>query len=83
MKLKYALYALLFLAVGFAGVTAYLFYFASADAGRSWDRDESAGTESSPRGFAVRDRAQTASGTGGSVLIAYAGDIMGNMDPCG
>jgi hypothetical protein len=72
MKLKRVLYGLLTLSLLFAGVMSYLFFSA-----RSEDTDQSS------KGAAkIKDRAKTVSGKGGKLKIAYAGDLIGSLDPC-
>jgi hypothetical protein len=72
MKLKYLLYGLFAASFVFAVTMAYLFY-SSAPASEP-------GTLSLPE---VQDRSRTASGKAGQLVIAYSGDMNGNLDPCG
>jgi hypothetical protein len=72
MKLKLTIYAVLAASVLFAGAMIYVVYFG--------DSDSVAQSAAFP---AVKDPERTASGTAGKLLIAYAGDLAGNLEPCG
>ena len=79
MKFKHVIYGFIILAAGFVVVMFFLVsnYHPTADLGpRSI---EAVGVTSHP----VRDQGKTASGKAGKVVIAYAGDIEGSLDPCG
>ena len=79
MKFKYILYGFIILAAGFVAVMAFLVfnYRTTVDLGPS--SIEAVGVTSNP----VRDHGKTVSGKAGKVVIAYAGDIEGSLDPCG
>ena len=75
MKLKHLLYSLLALSFLFAAVMGFLYF---GTLGPDGSRAASAVGAAPPRGDPG-----TASGKGGRLLIAYAGDLMGSLDPCG
>ncbi len=68
MKFRYAAYGLLALATVFAAVAGYLFYFQGGRESRVLPQAQ----EKHPRPVKA-----------GRIVIAYAGDLMGNLDPCG
>ena len=72
VKFKHVMYGFIILAAGFVVVMFFLVsnYRPSIEA---------VGVTSHP----VRDQGKTASGKAGKVVIAYAGDIEGSLDPCG
>ena len=71
MKANYALFGLLFLCIVFAGVTAYMYYADRVAAGDA------------PLVNPVRGGGMTVSGRPGKLVIGYAGDINGELGPCG
>jgi hypothetical protein len=71
MKANYALYGILFLCVVFAGVMGYMYY---ADRAASGD---------APLLSAAQDSGRPVSGRPGKLVIGYAGDINGQLGPCG
>ncbi len=73
MKFRHLLYGLLVLSLCFAGVMIFLYY-----SSRSPETDQDSKVK-----VVVKDRAKTVSGRGGKLEIAYAGDLIGNLDPCG
>ena len=75
MKLKHLLYGLLALSFLFAAVMGFL-YFGTLNSDGS--QAASAVSAAPPRGDPG-----ASSGKGGRLLIAYAGDLMGSLDPCG
>jgi hypothetical protein len=79
MKFKYLVYGFLILAAGFVGVMVFLVYNyrSTLDTGQGSIQAVSATTST------VRDQGKTVSGKAGKVIIAYAGDIEGSLDPCG
>jgi hypothetical protein len=78
MKPKYLLYGLFGFALIFAGAAVALFYM----------QDEpgpiSRGTVGRIKSaVAGRERSSPLPGGGGKAVIAYTGDIIGSLDPCG
>ncbi len=68
MKFRYAAYGLLALATVFAAVAGYLFYFQGGHESRALEQAQETHSRHSKAG---------------RIVIAYAGDLMGNLDPCG
>jgi hypothetical protein len=56
----------------FAGATGYLAYFSGGQAG----------SDGTVRVLA-KDQDTTVSGREGKLVLAYAGDLSGNLEPCG
>ena len=79
MKQKYLLYGMFGLALIFAGAAVALFYLQDKPgsmSGGTLGRIKSAG--------AGRERSSPLpSGGSGKAVIAYTGDIIGSLDPCG
>jgi hypothetical protein len=76
MKLRFVLYGFVGLAALFVAVMAYLVYFG--------DGPDGAGLFDA--GSVVRrlgGGSGTVSGKRGKLTIAYTGDIVGSLDPCG
>jgi hypothetical protein len=72
MKWKNIIYGILAISVVFAGLMGYLFV-------GNLER----GNSSSVLSQAVSDRGATVSRKAGKAIIAYTGDMIGNLEPCG
>ena len=88
MKLRFLLYGLLAVAAIFAGVTAYLFYSATGESSRGSSGVTVNGGAGGPAvdpgaGAAAGEKAATASNRAGKAIILYAGDLKGELGPCG
>lgn len=84
MKLKYFLYGFLGLSVIFLAAMFYLLYFKAPSGAPSFLSTGSVFSEPAKRAASVvRDQGATVSGKSGKLVIAYAGDIVGSLDPCG
>jgi hypothetical protein len=75
MKLRFLLYGFVGLAALFVAVMAYLVYFGDAPDG--------AGLFDSGSLTRLAGGSGTVSGKRGKLTIAYTGDIVGSLDPCG
>ncbi len=82
MKSKYILYAVFSLSVLFASVSAYLFFSDKDEAGTVSTGGTSPKVEPSSPPDKAPGTNSPASGKGGSLIIGYAGDIAGRIDPC-
>jgi hypothetical protein len=78
MNLKKLLNLLFVLALVFAGFMSFLYF-------REGPRSTDALPSQSARvpSAVVSGRGKTVSGKPGKLIIAYAGDIVGSLDPCG
>ncbi len=85
MKLKYVIFGFFIAAAAFVCVMAFLLFYYRPTV-------EIVGLEGSRAGVldsvgvtapSVRDQGKNFSGKSGKVLIAYAGDVEGSLDPCG
>jgi hypothetical protein len=81
MKLKYVLYVVLAVSVVFVAVMGYLFYSQRQGASSTALRGGSSGSESSGISSNIKS-SPPVSKKGGSLVIAYSGDIAGRVDPC-
>lgn len=72
MKFKTVIYSVFVISILFAGTMVYLIYFGG-----------SGGTSASSESELVADTGRSAAGKEGKLLIAYSGDLLGSLVPCG